>query len=64
MLVAPGLEVIQAAGGMHAFMGWDKPMLTDSGGFKFLVCPKIGKFVPLMRKGLILNIPQRENSSI
>ncbi|ABX78030.1 tRNA guanosine(34) transglycosylase Tgt [Coxiella burnetii] len=34
MLVAPGLEVIQAAGGMHAFMGWDKPMLTDSGGFQ------------------------------
>lgn len=34
MLVAPGLEIIEAAGGMHKFMGWNKPMLTDSGGFQ------------------------------
>ncbi len=34
MLVAPGMEILQAAGGMHKFMGWDKPMLTDSGGFQ------------------------------
>ncbi len=34
MLCAPGMEILQAAGGMHLFMGWDKPMLTDSGGFQ------------------------------
>lgn len=34
MMVAPGMEVLQAAGGMHKFMGWHKPMLTDSGGFQ------------------------------
>ncbi len=34
MLCAPGMEVIEAAGGMHRFMGWDGPMLTDSGGFQ------------------------------
>lgn len=34
MLVAPGMEIIQAAGGMHKLMGWQKPMLTDSGGFQ------------------------------
>ncbi|HEX2549112.1 MAG TPA: tRNA guanosine(34) transglycosylase Tgt [Gammaproteobacteria bacterium] len=34
MLCAPGLATIQAMGGMHRFMGWDKPMLTDSGGFQ------------------------------
>lgn len=34
MLVAPGMEILQAAGGMHQFMGWNKPMLTDSGGFQ------------------------------
>lgn len=34
MLVAPGMEILQAAGGMHKFMGWNKPMLTDSGGFQ------------------------------
>jgi queuine tRNA-ribosyltransferase len=30
----PGLEVIEAHGGLHRFMGWDKPILTDSGGFQ------------------------------
>jgi len=34
MLCAPGMDVIQNAGGMHAFMGWNYPMLTDSGGFQ------------------------------
>lgn len=34
MLCAPGMEIIQQAGGMHRFMGWQKPMLTDSGGFQ------------------------------
>lgn len=30
----PGLEVIRAHGGLHDFMGWNKPILTDSGGFQ------------------------------
>ena len=30
----PGLEVIAAHGGLHRFMGWDGPILTDSGGFQ------------------------------
>ena len=30
----PGLEVISAHGGLHRFMGWDGPILTDSGGFQ------------------------------
>mgnify|MGYP001246048878 CR=1 FL=1 len=30
----PGLDVLVAAGGLHAFMGWDGPILTDSGGFQ------------------------------
>lgn len=34
MLCAPGMEIIERAGGMHCFMGWDGPMLTDSGGFQ------------------------------
>ena len=34
MLCSPGMEIIQAAGGMHKFMSWNKPMLTDSGGFQ------------------------------
>ena len=30
----PGLDVISAHGGLHRFMGWDGPILTDSGGFQ------------------------------
>jgi queuine tRNA-ribosyltransferase len=34
MLVSPGMEVIKNNGGMHEFMNWHGPMLTDSGGFQ------------------------------
>ncbi len=30
----PGMEIIRAHGGLHRFMGWDGPILTDSGGFQ------------------------------
>jgi queuine tRNA-ribosyltransferase len=30
----PGLEVVSEFGGLHEFMGWEKPILTDSGGFQ------------------------------
>lgn len=30
----PGLDVVEKHGGLHRFMGWDKPILTDSGGFQ------------------------------
>ena len=30
----PGMEVIAAAGGLHSFMNWERPILTDSGGFQ------------------------------
>lgn len=30
----PGMNVIEKFGGLHEFMGWDKPILTDSGGFQ------------------------------
>ncbi len=34
LYLRPGVEVIKEAGGLHAFIGWDKPILTDSGGFQ------------------------------
>ena len=34
LFVRPGIEVIAAAGGLHRFMGWDHPILTDSGGYQ------------------------------
>ncbi len=34
LYLRPGHEVVKAAGGLHKFMNWDKPILTDSGGFQ------------------------------
>jgi len=34
LYLRPGLETIQLAGGLHKFNGWDKPILTDSGGYQ------------------------------
>jgi queuine tRNA-ribosyltransferase len=34
LFLRPGLEVIEAHGGLHGFTGWDGPILTDSGGFQ------------------------------
>ena len=34
LYLRPGLEVIEKAGGLHRFNGFDRPMLTDSGGFQ------------------------------
>ncbi len=34
LYLRPGMGIIEAAGGVHRFSGWDKPMLTDSGGFQ------------------------------
>ncbi len=34
LYLRPGLEVLQAAGGLHKFNGWDRPILTDSGGYQ------------------------------
>ncbi len=34
LYIRPGLDLIQKAGGLHKFINWEKPMLTDSGGFQ------------------------------
>lgn len=34
LYLRPGLEVLESAGGLHRFNGWDKPILTDSGGYQ------------------------------
>jgi queuine tRNA-ribosyltransferase len=41
--IRPGLEIIGAAGGLHKFMNWTKPILTDSGGFQVFSLAKIRK---------------------
>lgn len=34
LYLRPGMETMEAAGGLHRFMNWDRPILTDSGGFQ------------------------------
>lgn len=34
LYLKPGMEIMRKAGGLHKFMNWDKPILTDSGGFQ------------------------------
>ena len=34
LYLRPGMDVIEQAGGLHRFMNWQKPILTDSGGFQ------------------------------
>src|SRR3989454_10821482 len=41
--IRPGLEIIRAAGGLHRFMNWNLPILTDSGGFQVFSLAKIRK---------------------
>ena len=34
LFLRPGTDVLEAAGGLHQFMGWERPILTDSGGYQ------------------------------
>ncbi|MGB1218082.1 MAG: tRNA guanosine(34) transglycosylase Tgt, partial [Saprospiraceae bacterium] len=34
LYLRPGIEILEKAGGLHKFIGWDKPILTDSGGYQ------------------------------
>lgn len=57
MLCAPGMEVIQRAGGMHRFMGWQGPMLTDSGGFQVFSLSKNKEICTIDEEGAHFTIP-------
>ena len=44
LMLRPGPEVLASAGGLHAFMRWNGPILTDSGGFQVFSLAKMRKF--------------------
>ena len=50
----PGLEVIAAHGGLHRFMGWERPLLTDSGGFQVW---SLGPLRKVMEEGVAFASP-------
>jgi queuine tRNA-ribosyltransferase len=50
----PGLEVIEAHGGLHRFMGWKRPILTDSGGFQVF---SLGDLRKISEEGVAFQSP-------
>jgi queuine tRNA-ribosyltransferase len=50
----PGLEVIRAHGGLHRFMGWTRPILTDSGGFQVF---SLGALRKMSEEGVAFQSP-------
>jgi queuine tRNA-ribosyltransferase len=43
LFLRPGHEIVKKAGGLHKFMNWDRPILTDSGGFQIFSLSKLRK---------------------
>jgi queuine tRNA-ribosyltransferase len=50
----PGLDVIRRFGGLHRFMGWNKPILTDSGGFQVF---SLGEMRKITEEGVKFSSP-------
>ncbi len=46
LALRPGMEIMAEAGGLHKFMNWEHPILTDSGGFQVFSLAKIRKIQP------------------
>lgn len=46
LYLRPGVEVIREAGGLHAFMSWPRPLLTDSGGFQVFSLAELRQVTP------------------
>ena len=46
LYLRPGLETLRMAGGLHRFAGWDRPILTDSGGFHVFSLADSRKLTP------------------
>lgn len=45
LFLRPGIEIIKKAGGLHKFMNWDKPLLTDSGGYQVFSLATLRKII-------------------
>lgn len=54
LMLRPGMEAIEAHDGLHRFMNWDKPILTDSGGFQVF---SLGEMRKITEKGVKFRSP-------
>ena len=46
LLLRPGINILKEFGGLHKFMNWKKPILTDSGGYQIMSLSKLNKIDP------------------
>jgi queuine tRNA-ribosyltransferase len=60
MLCAPGMDIIKKSGGMHKFMGWHGPMLTDSGGFQVFSLSKNSEICTIDEVGAHFKLPGQD----
>ena len=58
--VRPGDEVVKKMGGLHKFMVWDKPILTDSGGFQVFSLAGLRK----IKEGCLFPLPRRRKKDL
>ncbi len=54
LMLRPGMGVMEQHGGLHGFMGWDKPILTDSGGFQVF---SLGDMRKITEEGVAFRSP-------
>jgi len=54
LMLRPGTDIIEQHGGLHGFMNWDKPILTDSGGFQVF---SLGKMRKITEEGVCFSSP-------
>ncbi|WP_068547160.1 tRNA guanosine(34) transglycosylase Tgt [Thalassotalea crassostreae] len=54
LMLRPGTDIIEQHGGLHGFMNWDKPILTDSGGFQVF---SLGQMRKITEKGVEFRSP-------
>ena len=54
LMLRPGTEVIEVHGSLHGFMQWDKPILTDSGGFQVF---SLGDMRKISEQGVVFKNP-------
>lgn len=54
LMLRPGAETIASFGGLHEFIGWDRPILTDSGGFQVF---SLGEMRKITEEGVVFKSP-------
>ena len=54
LMLRPGTEILKQFGGLHGFMGWDGPILTDSGGFQVF---SLGDMRKITEQGVVFKSP-------